>query len=85
MTAPAAGRIAVDARAKVNLYLHVVGRRADGYHLLDTLMVFTELGDRVAVGDVLAHVGDSGGQARSALYFEVRRNGRPVNPRQWAN
>lgn len=49
MSAPAAGRIAVDARAKVNLYLHVVGRRSDGYHLLDTLMVFTELGDRVAV------------------------------------
>ncbi len=43
------------------------------------------VGDRVAVGDVLAHVGDSGGQAQSALYFEVRRNGRPVNPRQWAN
>jgi murein hydrolase activator len=43
------------------------------------------VGDRVAAGDVLAHVGDSGGQAQSALYFEVRRNGRPVNPRQWAN
>ena len=25
------------ARAKINLYLHVVGRRADGYHLLDSL------------------------------------------------
>ena len=44
-----------------------------------------DVGDRVAVGDVLAHVGDTGGQARPALYFEVRRNGRPVNPRQWAN
>ena len=44
-----------------------------------------DVGDRVAVGDVLAHVGDSGGQSQSALYFEVRRNGRPVNPRQWAN
>ena len=43
------------------------------------------VGDRVVVGDVLAHVGDSGGQSQSALYFEVRRNGRPVNPRQWAN
>lgn len=41
--------IAVAAPAKVNLYLHVVGRRADGYHLLDTLMVFTELGDRIVV------------------------------------
>ncbi len=28
------------APAKVNLYLHVVGRRADGYHLLDSLVVF---------------------------------------------
>lgn len=44
-----------------------------------------EVGDRLAVGDVLAHVGDTGGQSRSALYFEVRRNGRPLNPRQWVN
>ena len=36
-------------------------------------------------GDVLAHVGDTGGQSRPALYYEVRRNGRPVNPRQWGN
>ncbi len=44
-----------------------------------------QVGDRLAVGDVLAHVGDTGGQSRSALYFEVRRNGRPLNPRQWVN
>ena len=37
------------APAKVNLALHVTGRRADGYHLLDTLVVFTEAGDRVHV------------------------------------
>ena len=37
------------ARAKVNLYLHVVGRRTDGYHLLDSLIVFAETGDTVAV------------------------------------
>lgn len=35
------------ARAKVNLCLHVVGQRADGYHLLDSLVVFPEIGDRV--------------------------------------
>jgi 4-diphosphocytidyl-2-C-methyl-D-erythritol kinase len=35
------------ARAKINLYLHVVGRRADGYHLLDSLIVFAETGDRI--------------------------------------
>jgi 4-diphosphocytidyl-2-C-methyl-D-erythritol kinase len=33
------------APAKVNLYLHVVGRRPDGYHLLDSLAVFPEVGD----------------------------------------
>ncbi len=33
------------APAKVNLYLHVTGRRTDGYHLLDSLVVFADLGD----------------------------------------
>lgn len=37
------------APAKVNLALHVVGRRADSYHLLDSIAVFTRLGDRVAI------------------------------------
>ncbi|MDE2334722.1 MAG: 4-(cytidine 5'-diphospho)-2-C-methyl-D-erythritol kinase [Rhodospirillales bacterium] len=36
------------AFAKVNLYLHVTGRRADGYHLLDSLAVFPEIGDVLA-------------------------------------
>ena len=35
------------ARAKVNLALHVVGRRADGYHLLDSLVAFADFGDVV--------------------------------------
>jgi 4-diphosphocytidyl-2-C-methyl-D-erythritol kinase len=35
------------APAKVNLFLHVVGRRADGYHLLDSLAVFPQVGDTV--------------------------------------
>ena len=35
------------APAKINLYLHVVGRRPDGYHLLDSLIVFATTGDSV--------------------------------------
>lgn len=37
------------APAKVNLALHVTGRRADGYHLLDSLVVFADVGDHVTV------------------------------------
>ena len=36
------------APAKVNLCLHVTGRRDDGYHLLDSLVVFAGVGDRVS-------------------------------------
>jgi len=36
------------APAKVNLFLHVTGRRADGYHLLDSLAVFPAVGDWVS-------------------------------------
>lgn len=39
------------APAKLNLALHVTGQRADGYHLLDSLVVFTELGDLVSVAE----------------------------------
>ncbi len=35
------------APAKVNLYLHIIGRRGDGYHLLDSLAVFPDIGDRL--------------------------------------
>ncbi len=37
--------VASFAAAKVNLYLHVIGRRADGYHLLDSLIAFADIGD----------------------------------------
>jgi len=40
--------VAVFAPAKVNLYLHVTGRRDDGYHELESLVVFADVGDRVA-------------------------------------
>lgn len=41
--------ITATAHAKINLALHVVGKRADGYHLLDSLVVFSEAGDRLTL------------------------------------
>ncbi len=45
----AAARFSLAAPAKINLFLHVTGRRDDGYHLLESLVVFAETGDRLVV------------------------------------
>lgn len=37
------------APAKVNLALHVTGQRADGYHILDSLVMFADIGDMISV------------------------------------
>jgi 4-diphosphocytidyl-2-C-methyl-D-erythritol kinase len=47
------------ARAKVNLTLHVLGRRSDGYHELDSLVAFADIGDVLEV--------DTGGERGLAI------------------
>jgi 4-diphosphocytidyl-2-C-methyl-D-erythritol kinase len=47
-------RLRLRAPAKINLALHVTGRRADGYHLLDSLIVFTRFGDELEIGPAAA-------------------------------
>jgi 4-diphosphocytidyl-2-C-methyl-D-erythritol kinase len=37
------------ARAKINLCLHVTGQRDDGYHLLDSIVVFADVGDHISI------------------------------------
>ena len=56
MTAPTASpprpgpsRLELRAPAKLNLFLHVTGRRADGYHLLETVFRFVDLCDRIVL------------------------------------
>ncbi len=42
-----------------------------------------EVGEWVIPGEVIGHVGDSGGQANAGLYFEIRKDGEPINPQNW--
>lgn len=39
------------AWAKLNLYLHVVGRRPDGYHLIDSLFIFLDVCDEISIAE----------------------------------
>jgi len=78
------GRVAF-ADWLAGLGLLVIVDHGDGYLTLygynETIL--KNAGDWVAPGDVIATVGNSGGQPQAALYFEVRNGTRPVNPREW--
>jgi septal ring factor EnvC (AmiA/AmiB activator) len=45
--------------------------------------LFKTAGTRVQAGDTIATAGDSGGRKRPGLYFEIRKAGKPVDPRGW--
>jgi len=45
--------------------------------------LYADVGDRVTTRDVIATVGRSGGRAETALYFELRADGEPVDPMVW--
>ena len=66
LSEPAGAAVAAFAPAKINLYLHVVGRRADGYHLLDSLVAFADIGDEIAAApaDALSLDGRPGRRRR---------------------
>jgi septal ring factor EnvC (AmiA/AmiB activator) len=45
--------------------------------------LYKAAGAQVRAGDTIAGVGDSGGRSQDELYFEIRRAGKPVDPRPW--
>jgi septal ring factor EnvC (AmiA/AmiB activator) len=65
--------------------LLIVLDHGDGYMSLyahnDALL--REAGEWVQPGDIIARAGNSGGEKESALYFEIRKNGNPINPLPW--
>lgn len=63
----------------------VIIDHGDGYMTLYgyNQALYKETGDWVEEGEVIATVGQSGGQTKSGLYFEVRVKGQPSNPTKW--
>ncbi|MDX2350135.1 MAG: peptidoglycan DD-metalloendopeptidase family protein [Porticoccus sp.] len=57
----------------------------DGYMSLyaHNQVLLKETGEWVLTGETIAKVGNSGGREEHALYFEIRHNGKPANPKRW--
>jgi septal ring factor EnvC (AmiA/AmiB activator) len=57
----------------------------DGYMSLygHNERLYKAVGDKVGAGDEIASAGDSGGSSRPELYFEIRKAGKPLDPRPW--
>ena len=68
-----------------NLGLLIIIDHGHGYMSLYgyNQSLLKKTGDWVLPGEVIALAGDSGGQLRSGVYFEIRNNGSPVNPARW--
>jgi septal ring factor EnvC (AmiA/AmiB activator) len=47
--------------------------------------LYKEVGERVTAGDTIATLGDSGGRSSPALYFEIRKAGKPWTPGRGSN
>jgi len=65
----------------------VILDHGDGYMTLygGNRDVAVQKQDWVQTGSTIATVGDSGGQKTSGLYFEIRHNAAPVDPKEWIN
>jgi septal ring factor EnvC (AmiA/AmiB activator) len=57
----------------------------DGYMSLygHNERLYKAVGEKVSAGDPIASAGDTGGSNRPELYFEIRKGGKPVDPRPW--
>jgi septal ring factor EnvC (AmiA/AmiB activator) len=47
--------------------------------------LYAKIGETVTPGDIIASIGNTGGYNKPSLYFEIRRNGIPVDPSKWCS
>ncbi len=66
--------------------LLVIVDHGEGYMSLygHNQSIYMEVGEWVDAGSIIASVGDSGGQSRTALYYEIRQQGQPIDPQRWS-
>ena len=92
LAAPAGGEVRAVHHGRVafadwlpGMGLLVIVDHGDGYLSLygHNQDLSTGVGEWVDPGSVIAYVGDSGGQALTGLYFELRKSGKPLNPAPW--
>ena len=78
------GRIAF-AEWMRGLGLLIIVDHGDGYMSLygHNQSLFKQVGEWVKAGDRIAAVGSSGGNINPGLYFEIRKQGSPINPAKW--
>jgi len=78
------GRVAF-AEWMRGLGLLVIVDHGDGYMSLygHNQSLFKQVGEWVEAGEKLAAVGNSGGNNSPGLYFEIRKQGSPINPAKW--
>lgn len=78
------GRIAF-AEWMRGLGLLIIIDHGDGYMSLygHNQSLYKQPGEWVQAGERIAAVGDSGGNSQSGLYFEIRKQGKPINPATW--
>lgn len=67
------------------LGLLIIIDHGDGYMSLygHNARLYESVGQRVSAGQTIAAAGDSGGSDRPELYFEIRKGGKPLDPRVW--
>ena len=68
-----------------NMGLLIILDHGDGFMSLygHNERLLKKPGDWVLAGELIARVGDTGGQQQPGLYFEIRQSGNPINPNLW--
>ncbi|HHH43168.1 MAG TPA: peptidase M23 [Gammaproteobacteria bacterium] len=94
ITAPEGTRVRAIAQGRVafadwmrGFGLLLIVDHGDGYMSLygHNQALYKEVGEWVDTGEMVATLGASGGQNRPGLYFELRHQGRPINPVRWCS